>query len=122
MNYAAALAGSTALTAPPGPLPLPPTLRSPALTSPALAPTADATEVQESARPRTDHYHKRINGVSHKAVTMPACARLIALLESPEYGNRLSEDHKTALMAILGTMTQMAQGELRGRWAFDQVH
>ena len=64
------------------------------------------------------HAHKTINGVSHAAVTMPASARLIALLESPEYGNRLSEDHKTALMAILGTMTEMAQGVLRGRWAF----
>ena len=64
------------------------------------------------------HANKTINGVSHAAVTMPASARLIALLESPEYGNRLSEDHKTALMAILGTMTEMAQGELRGRLAF----
>ncbi len=29
------------------------------------------------------HAHKTINGVSHAAVTMPASARLIALLESP---------------------------------------
>ena len=63
------------------------------------------------------HADKTINGVSHAAVTMPACSRLVALLESPEYGNRLSDDHKTALMAILGTMTEMAQGVLQGRLA-----
>ncbi len=60
------------------------------------------------------HAHKTLNGVSHAAVTMPASARLIALLESPAYGNRLSEDHKTALMAILGTMTEVAQGDTSG--------
>ncbi len=73
---------------------------------------------QQRSKGNMDHANKTLNGVSHKVVTLPACEHLVALLESQEYGNRLSEDHQTALMAILGTMTEMAQGKLRGRWAF----
>lgn len=33
-------------------------------------------------------------------------------------GNRLSEDHETALYGMIGAMNRMAQGRLQGRWAF----
>ncbi len=105
VNGTAMSAATRAIIAIPG---LPPARYAP--------PAPSAT--QQRSKGNMDHANKTLNGVSHKDVTLPACEHLVALLESPEYGNRLSEDHKTALMAILGTMTEMAQGELRGRWAF----
>lgn len=58
----------------------------------------------------------RFNGISHQELTKPAYERLVSLLMA--YGNRLSADHAAALMALVGSMTQMAQGRLEGRWAF----
>jgi len=55
-------------------------------------------------------------GLSHESITRPAFARLVALLEAR--GNRLSKDHKAALLALVETMTEMAVGKRTGRWAF----
>ena len=56
------------------------------------------------------------NGLSHERLTAPAFKLLVRLLT--DYDNALSEGHASALMALVGLMTKMAQGELKGRWAF----
>jgi hypothetical protein len=56
------------------------------------------------------------NSLSHASITEPAFRLLVAELE--KYGNILSVDHKTALMALVGLMTKMAQHKLNGRFAF----
>src|SRR4051794_7832275 len=43
--------------------------------------------------------------------------RLILNLE--KFGNRLADDHKAALMCIVGRFTHLATGAYRGRVAFD---
>ncbi len=55
-------------------------------------------------------------GVSHRDNTVRAFERLETLLV--HYRNRLSDDHRTALMALVGSMSEMAQGKLQGRYAF----
>jgi len=61
-------------------------------------------------------YYQERNGLSHERLTVPSFKLLKSLLT--EYGNTLSDGHESALMALVGLMTKMAQGELRGRWAF----
>ncbi|MBN9087032.1 MAG: hypothetical protein J0J01_09005 [Reyranella sp.] len=56
------------------------------------------------------------NGISHGALTRGSFARLEAHLCAN--GNRLSEQHRAALFAMLGLFTESAQGKLPGRWAF----
>lgn len=56
------------------------------------------------------------NGVSHAGLT----AKSFALLQRDlvANGNTLSDDHRTALYALVGLFTKSAQGLLPGRWAF----
>lgn len=64
---------------------------------------------------RTD-YATPANGVTHAGLT----AESFKLLERDlvANGNTLSDDHRTALFALVGLFTQSAQGVLPGRWAF----
>lgn len=61
-------------------------------------------------------YFDAHNGIAHAELTRAAFTRLLAFLES--HGNRLDEKHRTALYALCGALTRMAQGKLTGRWAF----
>ena len=63
-----------------------------------------------------DARHVRHNGISHDDLTIPAYALLANLLERRD--NKLSTNHKLALLALVGTMTEMAQHRLTGRLAF----
>ena len=63
----------------------------------------------------TERHNATYNGVSHAKVTERAHAKLVALLN--DRGNNLAEDHETALYALVGSMTEMAQHKLTGRWA-----
>ncbi len=103
MNYAAALAGSTALTAPPGPLPLPLTLGSPAILH----------AHQRSSLVHTDNLVMD----RFKALTKPAFERVVRNMEG--YGNSLNEAHRRALMCIVGRFTMLASGTHQGRHAYD---
>ena len=61
-------------------------------------------------------YTTPANGITHAGLT----AESFTLLERDlvGYGNTLSDDHRTALYALVGLFTQSAQGVLPGRWAF----
>ena len=61
-------------------------------------------------------YYTSYNGITHMDLTKPAYERLAAHLI--KHDNILSIGHQEALMALVGMMTKMAQGQLRGRWAF----
>lgn len=61
-------------------------------------------------------HHVQHNGISHVDLSIPAYNRLDQLLH--DRGNKLSQDHRLALYALVGTMTEMAQHRLTGRWAF----
>ncbi len=56
------------------------------------------------------------NGVSHAALTVASFDLLQRGLEAN--GNSLSDEHRTALFALVGIFTKSAQGKLPGRWAF----
>lgn len=57
-----------------------------------------------------------MNGVSHQTLTLPTFANLEQALIG--YGNTLSEDHKAALMELVGSYTKIIKGEISGRYAF----
>ncbi|MDR3500915.1 MAG: hypothetical protein P4L72_17005 [Parvibaculum sp.] len=60
-----------------------------------------------------DDIHK---GISHHNLTVPAHQKLIATLT--RHGNDLDQNHKDVLLALVGSMTEMAQGKIEGRYAF----
>jgi hypothetical protein len=57
-----------------------------------------------------------VNGVSHAELTRGAFA--ILMRDLIRYGNKPKQDHQEALIALLATMTDMAQGKRKGRYAF----
>ncbi len=61
-------------------------------------------------------YFANHNGVNHAELTKAAFERLTGFLEG--HGNSLDSNHRSALYALVGAMTRMAQGKLTGRWAF----
>ena len=61
-------------------------------------------------------HYQPINGISHVGLTARAARLLKEWLE--RYGNRLSVAQQAALYEILAAYTEMAQGELWGRYAF----
>ena len=61
-------------------------------------------------------YFAQRNGITHAGLTAGSHSLLTSTLR--RHGNNLSAPHEAALMALVGLMTKMAQGELRGRWAF----
>ena len=54
--------------------------------------------------------------LSHQRLSMPALDKLVATLKG--YGNKLTDHHIMALAALMGAMTNMVTGELKGRWAY----
>lgn len=61
-------------------------------------------------------YFTSANGVSHESLTVPAYENLASFLIKT--GNVLSEEHRAALMALCGLLTETSQGKRPGRWAF----
>jgi hypothetical protein len=61
-------------------------------------------------------YYEYFNGVRHADLTQRAMEILRA--DMSRYGNSLSTAHEAALYEILGSYTRLAQGNLRGRFAY----
>ena len=62
------------------------------------------------------YFTEIMNGVSHQSLTLPTFENLEQALVG--YGNTLSEDHKAALMELVGSYTKIIKGEISGRYAF----